>query len=294
MGPLWNQSTEEEQYLRENRTRFEQNLIAECMLKQGFEYIPNLNATVYFDNPSGSESARPDDIDWVTQYGYGIVSGITVGFDEFIPPPDPNAQLIESLSEPEKEAFYIALNGPLEARFPPGPIELSGPELRAARASQGCAGMAEIEAEDADPRELLNTDEFWPLQNAIAELWQSIIDSPELAILDSEWSNCMASQGHPSFAQKRDAFRKIMALNFAVRTGAGFEDNNANLAALNELREQEITLALVDLQCRESTNYWVRYNELRNQKEQLFIADNLPTLEALRDALEQRNARFPG
>ena len=149
MGPLWNQSAEEEQYLRENRTRFEQNLIAECMLKQGFEYIPNLDATVYFDSPPESASARPDDIDWVTQYGYGIVSGITVGFDEFIPPPDPNTQLIESLSEHEREAFDIALNGPFESRFPPGAIELSGPELRAARANQGCAGMAEVEAEVA-------------------------------------------------------------------------------------------------------------------------------------------------
>jgi len=102
----------------------------------------------------------------------------------------------------------------------------------------------------------------------------------------------MAGKGHPGFAQQRDAFRKIMDLNFAARTSAGFDDNDADSPALSELREQEINLALADFHCRELTSYWDRYNELRNQKERQFIADNLPTLEALRDALEQRSAQF--
>lgn len=127
----------------------------------------NLNAVTYFGSTTRNETARPDDLNWIMQFGYGIVSGITVNFDEFIPPPDPNAEMLESFSENERAAFDVALNGALETRFQPGAIELTGSELRAARANQGCAGMASVTAEDSDPRELLSTDEFWPLQSGI-------------------------------------------------------------------------------------------------------------------------------
>jgi len=46
------------------------------MLKAGFDYVPNPYAMEFFGGiPDNPGEFSPDDIEWVTQFGYGVVSG---------------------------------------------------------------------------------------------------------------------------------------------------------------------------------------------------------------------------
>ncbi len=97
--------------------------IVACMAAQGFEYIPeNPEDYISFDAASPDGIAY-DSREWVEKYGFGVTTQRwpqealgpdLVGYDdeqvgqEYV---DPNAEYVESLSEPEREAFYAALYG---------------------------------------------------------------------------------------------------------------------------------------------------------------------------------------
>jgi len=257
----------------------EQESIAACMREAGFEYIINLDAVTRWQ---GTGQIGIDDRDFVSQYGYGIVSGHN--FDRIVNlerPVDPNDELVATFTEAEREAWYLALNGPLEYRFGWGVIDLNPTEWREARAKQGCAGKAAVLAENSDPRELLNTDEFLPLNEAILQFRATVFDNPLLAVIDAEWAFCMADAGHPGFEQQFEAQRSI--------TQEWNSTDFDNQLAARGLQEREIELALADLNCRESTNYRERVNAITDAAETQFISDNQAAFNALRNAIEQRS-----
>ena len=85
-----------------------QELIAECMTREGFEYIPVI--TRPFDDFG---FGAPGDVEFAADFGFGITTFYgeteTPWFqDDWI---DPNQAIIEGLSESERNAYYDTLHG---------------------------------------------------------------------------------------------------------------------------------------------------------------------------------------
>ncbi|SFP67815.1 hypothetical protein SAMN05660464_3892 [Geodermatophilus dictyosporus] len=274
---------EQERQFAEEQARIEE-LVAQCMQDQGFEYTPNTASGTFV---SGGESEwEPDDRDWVAQYGYGAVTSPfteePVPEEEFV---DPNADYVASLSESEQTAFYEALHGPV-----PDEDELAEDgSYEYDWTTAGCQGAAQHEVAGEDPSQ---SEEFEPLFEAIDELYTSTASWPGMAELDGEWAACMDAAGHGGHATQMDAqnsvYEEMNEIYESVGTSEdGVPTGEPDQAALDALAEREVELALADLDCREEVDYRDRSAEITREVEQQFIDDHQAELDALVAAAER-------
>jgi len=271
----------------EERVMRQQEVIAQCMREAGFEYIPTTANLHFAGNAVGSE-IRPDDREWVAEWGYGIVDTplgmprIETVFSEDRPP-NPNDEIVAALTEAEATAYWDALIGP-----PPeftefiGGVGIAFGDERPLE-QRGCQGRAWIEV----PSSLFATDEFAPLQDAITQFNEDFRSSPPVVAIENDWANCMAGKGHTGLTEQRDAEQRLFN-QFSNRFPSQALRNPA-LPTVAEFQEREIAMALDDLDCRVESDYQARMAEARLAAETQFVADHRAELEALRDAIEQRD-----
>lgn len=267
---------QEAKYAAEDKQREE--LMAQCMQDEGFEYVPVPTTNVSFDT---GEEWKPDDREFVSQWGYGAVE--YPGGDEEPAPEemtsDPNADYISSLSESEQTAFYEALYGPT-----PSEEELSEDgSYEYDWQTAGCSGWASHEIGGDDP---LQSDEFADVMDAINTLYEDTASLPEIAELDRAWSTCMDAAGYPGFATQSDAQNSIYdELNALYEEGTS--ETGVDQAQLDAVHEREVELALADLDCREELDYRKTYEKAQFAAEEAFIEDHKAELDAMKAAAEQ-------
>ncbi|TYP81910.1 hypothetical protein [Blastococcus xanthinilyticus] len=277
-------SPEEQERQFAQQQRETEELVAQCMQDEGFEYRPDTSATVSF---SGEDIEwEPDEREWVAQYGYGAVTSPmaeeTPAEHEYV---DPNADYVATLSESEQTAFYEALHGPM-----PDEEETSGDaSFEYDWTTAGCYGAAQHEVAGEDPAQ---SEEFKPLFDALNELYVDMASWPGMAELDAEWTACMDAAGHGGHANPMEATDSIHQELNAMYENVGMSDEGLasgepDQAAIDALGEREVELALADLDCREETDYRERHAEITRQIEQQFIDDHKTELDAMVAAVQQ-------
>jgi hypothetical protein len=274
---------DQERTMAEEQARVEE-LVAECMQEQGFEYTPQTYTGTYVS--SSDVEYEPDERDWVAQYGYGAVNSPfteePVPEEEYV---DPNADYVASLSESEQQAFYEALSGPM-----PDEDELAEDgSYEYDWTTAGCQGAAQHEIGGED---LSQSDEFKPLFEAIDALYTGMASWPGMAELDGDWATCMDAAGHGGHATQMDAQNSVYdELNEIYESISTSEDGTPtgepDQAALDALAEREVELALADLDCREEVDYRDRSTQITREVEEQFIEDHRAELDALVAAAER-------
>lgn len=289
-------SEEEQQKKWEEQQRAQEELMAECMAEQGFEYKPNVqNAGTSI---SGEDIEwEPEKKEWVEKYGYGIVNSPYSenadegSAEEYV---DPNQEYIESLSESEQTAYYETAYG-----VPPEEDELAEDgSFEYNWEDAGCQGWAQHEQQGEDPWQ---ADEFADLRKKMEKLWSSTQESPEFKELNAAWSSCMDDGGEPGFSAQMDAQQSIADESSKIYDEAygdgstevdtespDFVDPSSS-PEMKALGEREIELALVDLECRTKTSYTAESLKIQFALEEKFIAENKADLEAFKAAAEQNN-----
>lgn len=261
-------------------------LIAACMAKEGFEYrVRRVNGEVV---PQDLEEPtwEPESREWVSRYGYGLLD-----YPGRLPPnsePDDPDQDQPAMSEAEEAAFQEALFGP----------ELAEGEAYDWKKG-GCHGAAEHEVMGY---QAWRDAENQPIIDAIHTFDEELAAHPDFAPLESEWARCMAEHDRPEFTAQREAPASIQTLlddYFPADEDSDEPDprtKDPRFATLDdpayaEIAEQEVALALVDLGCREQTDYRQRQFRTRFDLEEQFIADHSEELDALRARAEQSRQR---
>ncbi|MBQ3360298.1 MAG: hypothetical protein IJG47_15545 [Microbacterium sp.] len=256
-------------------------VLVKCMKEQGFEYY-----TVETEDIAEAEiDWRPDDRDWVEKYGYGTFENPAFGEAEVEQTePDPNFAYRDSLPESARAAYDLAYSGP------DNPVDENGqPLVDYDWKQEGCNGLANHEVFDAG-----EPDPYADLQARIDEVqrgWD--MDRPEMAELNGEWSACMSEAGESGFGMPFDARASISEadpLNIKPAPGEDPDDVESpseDSPEMKALREREIELALIDLDCREKTEYAKKSQELQYAAERQFIEDNKAELDEFKLAAEQ-------
>ncbi|WP_424447473.1 hypothetical protein [Microbacterium arborescens] len=269
-------SEEEQQAKFETENKEREELVAQCMQDEGFEYTP-APGSASFD--PGVEW-KPEDREFVSQWGYGAVE--YPGADEQPEPeqitPDPNADYVMALSESEQTAYYEALYGPSpseEEMSEDGSYEYNWE-------TAGCNGWADHEINGDDP---LQSDEFADVMAAVTAFYESSASLPAIVDIDREWSACMDAAGYPGYATQADAQNSIYDEINGIYENSS--ETGPDEAAMSELHEREVELALADLDCREETDYRAKYQKAQFDAEEQFIADHKTELEAMKAAAEQ-------
>lgn len=293
MGPLdtylsaiWAQDEwTQDDYDAENLRREE--LIAQCMAKEGFEYVPNTNngGTVV----GGDEYDGPawDSLEFAQQYGYGVVDWpgraemeeSDDSYEEYV---DPNQGYIDSLSESEQQAYFETLYGiPQDYEEP-----LDGEEVEYEYnwEDNGCWGWAENELNAGSGSNAWEDPEFEDLFAALDEMWSASQESADIVAANQEWASCMDEAGFPGFTQQQDAMNSMYERQNQIYENAATPDGEwvePDRALFDELQADEIVMATADWKCKDKVNYNERLRKADFQAQQEFVDTHRAQLDAL-------------
>lgn len=251
-------SFEDEDYERQQREMEE--IIAECMAEQGFEYTPN--------EPTSFE--EPDDLpewdskEYAEQYGYGATTSDEIyGDEEYV---DPNADYLASMSESEQNAFYEALYGVQPEVDPEADPEA---EIEYNWEDNGCSGKASHEVYEQEGS-IWEDPEFTALSDEMSTEWEAVLDEPKVSAAQEKWVECIAEAGFDFSSPdepQQEIYDELNALWEAAAPDpeaaetdpeASYEPDPAEMA---KLKEKELKLAAADYACKESSGFTKAQNE---------------------------------
>lgn len=173
---------------REART---QEAVRRCMAEEGFDYIPvePPPESFAFDDTTQEEFAA--------KQGFGITTWI--GNEEQFAGQesewvDPNQEIVEAMSDSEREAYFEALYGSEEEQQEGMTVETdpdSGEEIYISEGfGPGCYG----EAQEA---EYGNQDDLWEeLGPELEAMYERVQADPRIVEANQEWSTCMSEEGY--------------------------------------------------------------------------------------------------
>ena len=250
---------DEDQAAREQREAEE--LTAQCMSEQGFEYIPVDYSGVDWGWAGPGIEEDPDEPEWgsvafAEKYGYqitywelnqedfeGEVIDPGIGVDnEYV---DPNQAIVEAMSESEQQAYYVALSGPSSAWSDEEWEDYSNnfddmgnwlgegedPLLN----QGGCQNEAWNSIGNNDQWVDMQEDpDYLEFEELLNEFYESQSDDSAMTELNAEWSACMAESGYtyvePWKAQEElyAEWDEMQADRWAAMDEIDWEDPNAD------------------------------------------------------------------
>lgn len=267
--------------------RQREDLVAECMAKEGFEYIPNTSRYGYSDGSEEIDGPQWGTLEFAEQYGYGIVDWPgredmenQTGEDEYF---DPNQEYIESLSESEQTAFYETLygKGPTDEEWEL--IEAGEMEHEWSWETSGCDGWAMHEMDDSSASALYEDPEFEDMMTAMQDLWTDMYSDSEYQSLNQEWSSCMADSGFTGLSDKdnvqNDLYDQLNKI-YEDSTSPNGDWNEPDKAVMDEFQKQEIAQAVADYKCSEKIDYDKKSMEIQHRMQQEFLDQYKTQLDA--------------
>lgn len=278
------------------RMREVEDLVADCMAGEGFEYTANVVDPNEWLSPWIEAQDLPPD-EFAEQYGYGISTMHYSEIEQELPP-DPNQEYRESLSDEAEGAYERALYGDREARSftageDPPPVE-----------ARGCYGIAsfEVYGEDslgpvekgADP-----WAEFEDLLYDINSLGHEIHADPRLEAAGQAWLSCMAEAGYPHFQQAGEPEQSIHErlgelegwdeyADLSEGEMLDAEPPQIDPEELAKLQENEIELAVADHECM-AAHYDDVFADVSNELQDEFVEEHRAELERYRDWAEEND-----
>jgi hypothetical protein len=250
-----------------------EELVAECMSDEGFEYIP-VDQTQYSSFDYDYEERQTKE--WIAANGYGV--NLTAEQQEeqnaqYEDYSDPNDEYRASLSESESTAYWEVLYGPQ-----PSEDELNEDgSYEYTWENGGCYGVAQHEVSGD---QAYDQDQFKPIYEAMNALYEDQSKDPRMKKLDAAWASCMADAGYGDFKVQFDAAQSIYDQQ------NDFWENNTDGSSPSaeqtaEWREVEIDTALADYDCKEETDYTQQSLKVQFELEEQFIKDHKTELEEL-------------
>lgn len=291
----WGDMSEEEmQAQNEEQNRKVEELVAQCMAEQGFDYKPNTDTGSYYYSGDMYEGLEP--IEYARQYGYGMTtwedtpSAQEMNEQEPTEWVDPNADVYESMSDSERAAWDEALWGAPQEWDEDADME----EYEWNWEDSGCYGVAqhqvyEVDSPDGDLMSLYEDPQFAELFEAMGELYTTMQSDPRMAELNKAWANCMADAGFPDFASPEEAQNSINdALNalYEEIDESAWEDPDFTGPDMTEVKKVEIETATADFTCRAEVDYDNEQLRIQFDIEQKFIDENRAAVDALLQAAE--------
>ena len=217
-----------------------ERLTAECMLAEGWKYTPTVTRAA--DDPVEFSGAYGE------MYGYGIVHSYQeMGAIEQAPA-DANEEYVASLTESERQQYYLALTGDQSAGYDP---------------TKGCANTAATAVNGLSP--LQKSDEF---ARRVESWLQTLDQNPALSAAAATRGTCLL-QRFPTIDRYSAPFEYVQELFNTALDGAGGGRIPADQLAVLATTEVEVWRAERD--CAESSGY----NDARRQLEAEFVTELL-------------------
>ena len=274
-----------------------EDLIAKCMLKEGFTYIPVQPDTGGKSKLDQAYELPPDK--FAEQYGYGIT---TLGW---VQDPnggdadsDPNRDIRDKLSEQAKKAYDKALNGTANGVVvgsDSGGGRVVERSTNGKDGDIGCRGKAMEQVHGApDKGEVSNQmEKFESLFDDIEALRKRIDSDPRLEKATKAWSDCMADKDYdfskPDEAPQSVSQRLERLFGMSDEPGSSTspeEMKKPDPKEVAKIKPYELAVAKADYDCRKQ-HYDKTYHTVQFELEGAFVKDHKAELEAYRDFMSE-------
>ena len=250
-----------------------EQLVAECMREQGFEYEPFsfLGETTA---PPSDHALELSPDEYQARYGYGLATQLEDALTRKVdssesppPPPESNLEYYESLTEAGRQAYDLALEG-----------------------EAGNGGCIEEATRLADRTAIL----FNRFGGELAAMSQQIEADPRVIEADDRWRQCMADAGY-DFEHEGDAFHYVLSKLAPVNSAIVGEELAVGELLIRddsvltpELRDRlravvelELAVARADLECDKSAENSLTRRVVQIELEEEFVDANRQTLDEL-------------
>lgn len=293
MSALWSDDEMSQEKLDKETLKTEE-LVAECMTKEGFEYKPNTNNGGMVYSTEDEENSGPawGSEEFAKEYGFGIVDypGMSEApgpgtEEEYV---DPNQDYLASLSESEQNAFYEVLYGPGPTEEEMAAMEEGDGSYTSDWTREGCYGAARHEIQQDTPGGMAAYEdpEFADLFESMNEVWNTAYDeeglNAEMAQLNRDWADCMAEAGHPDLKSPMSAQNELSDEYYNSGSGGETEEyKEPSKKEKDAFKKREIDMAVADWKCRDGLKYDDTQQEIAFAAEQKFVDENKAALDAL-------------
>lgn len=293
-----------EDWEAEDRQRYqrEQEILAECMSEQGFEYLPLSYGDSFSVSYSDEDWGSPE---WVQQYGYGVTTQDEMheesDFDEEDEFYDPNWEALEAMSDSERMAWEEAMWGAWDEVSEDDWIDDDEDAYFGDYdwQSSGCQGKAQYEVYESEYEDSVWEDPAMEeLFLAIERIYEQTERDPKALEAHSDWSECLADAGFPEFSTPMEAEDSIWDEYQAIWDRADelidwesvdWDDEDVqdpygaliDGAEMAELREREVELAVADHSCREERNLESRLLSVQFEYEEEFLEEHQAQIDAM-------------
>jgi hypothetical protein len=232
-----------------------QNIIADCMKEQGFQYIPH--PMVYGGGATDvlprytlrASLLEPADTvrAWRQKYGFGRYARLVYPNDPQVTPPEPapnpNTAIVQRLDPAQQKAYGMALNGQEGVNGQDGGVKDGKPSAGDQKAiSKSCQTKAGA-VFDAEAPE---TDATRKKEAADRRLYRKFQTDPAVVAAAQEYAGCLRKRGF------RPARTQPGFIETALVDGAPEPEEGISAAAAKRGLAKEVKAALADLDCRTS------------------------------------------
>jgi hypothetical protein len=229
--------------------------------------------------------------------------------------------MLDAMSDTERDAWYAALYGTEEEQMEDSYTEVDPETGEEYTVSGGFGAGCQGEAYEAEYGEQTENQDLWEeLSPAMEAMYEQVQADPRIVELDQEWSACMAAAGYEfeSMTKMQETIYEDFQTRFDAIVGpnggymdpfegwsdaeieAFFEEkteeevdaffreaeqttnDDIDMDALAALQQEEIDLAVADFECRD--DYWEVYQEISEEYEADFVAENRDVLEQIRES----------
>lgn len=259
-----------------------EELVAQCMAGEGFEYVPapapELEGAVEVP-----DDLAPGTLAYAESYGYGLLTLTPMGRATALAD-DPNLALTEEMTTAELDAYLTARWGTASTSADEDSSNLTvndGSQRGAADA--GCQGWAE-RTYDATVFGT-SADAVARLRTEVTDLLDDAADDPRVRDREAQWATCMADAGYPDLAAVADTEDYVLA-EMDRRVGEVQEQVDAEApedwnqawdeainAAQDEVAELEVAVATADLRCQEESGYGEIRGQVDREIQDRFMAE---------------------
>ncbi len=212
-----------------------ESLVATCMKKQGFEYVPLDPSVVLVNNGRFVVTGLSED-DFRQQYGYGWTTtyGTPLGTKR-VANPNPNAKIRDALSPSDRKAYDKALNGGSEdGTFANAIVQGDFGMLG------GCNRSAAAEAFGGN--DALNV-----VSSTLEEIDKRVSADPQMIQAEKKWRECLNAAGF-KFSTS-DQIDEHLKSSLKAIVGSNPENTTFDRNALAALQQEELRTAEADWAC---------------------------------------------
>jgi len=236
LGINFNAPAESQDQFAEQQRVAEDQIIV-CMAVEGFEYIPQSQSFEALDDPFG-EALQLEPREFAEQYGWGMttLAGFVQVYDSGV---DPNWEYANSLSDSERDKFYVALNGVQPDVNLSTSTEDEVTEAFKNFEPTGCSNAAYAEVFEGK-------NSVFGIYNELGEVFEDMEDrirsDSRVVEFNLGWQRCIGESGY-DYSSKEDAIQALTQQAQELIPGEVDRDVEA------EVKAEEVAFALVSLDC---------------------------------------------